>query len=346
MTPGPHGQPQCEDLTVISSRTQSLLERSIIWDNHAGMPIRPGDVDFMPQLERYLSFGASMVLLNISFDLKPWYHGFKMLATFRTWLARNADRYILVETVDDIYRAKAEGKLGVAFNLEGGCAVDDMAELVEPYYALGVRWMLIAYNRTNRLGGGCQDERDPGLTDFGRRVIDEMERVGMVLCCTHAGHRTAIEAMEHSRNPVIFSHSNPRRLRDHPRNIPDELITACAATGGVINLNGVGLFLGEYDVSTETIVRHVEYVAQLVGTQHVGLGLDYCFDIAEVDAHMAENPDLFPPEKGYGAGLMATVEPERIPQIADTLLSRGWKDEEVVGLLGENNLRVARKVWR
>src|SRR5688572_29631076 len=123
----PHGFRQDrrpEKTTMISTRTQALLDQSIIWDNHAGMPIRPGDVDFMPQLERYLTFGASMVLLNVSFDLKPWYHGFKMLATFRTWLHRHADRYILVETVDDISGAKAEGKLGVAFNLEGGSALD------------------------------------------------------------------------------------------------------------------------------------------------------------------------------------------------------------------------------
>jgi membrane dipeptidase len=331
---------------MISPRAQALVERAVIWDNHAGMPIRHGDTAFLPQLERYRSFGASMVLLNVSFDLKPWHHGFKMLATFRTWLARFPDRYRLIASVDDVYQAKREGTLGVAFNLEGGCAVDDMPELVEPYYALGVRWMLIAYNRTNRLGGGCQDTEDPGLTEFGRRVIDEMERVGMVLCCTHTGRRTALEAMAYSRNPVIFSHSNPRALRDHPRNIPDELITACAATGGVININGVGLFLGEYDVSTETVVRHIEYVAELVGPEHVGLGLDYCFDLAEVDAHMAENPHLFPPEKGYGAGLMQTVEPERIPIIADALLARGWSEAGVLGVLGENNLRVAKRVWR
>jgi membrane dipeptidase len=153
--------------------------------------------------------------------------------------------------------------------------------------------------------------------------------------------------MEYSRKPVIFSHSNPRRLRDHPRNIPDELITACARTGGVVNINGVGLFLGEYDVSTETIVRHIEYVAALVGAEHVGLGLDYCFDVeGETDCFMAENPQMWPPSWGYGAGKMKTVEPERIPIIAEALLMRNWKEDEVAGLLGENNLRVARQVWR
>src|SRR3546814_3545213 len=90
--------------------------------------------------------------------------------------------------------------------------------------------MLLAYNRNNMLGGGCQDE-DIGLTAQGRRVLDEMKRVGMVLCCTHTGERTAREATEYMEQPVIFSHSNPRVSHDHPRNITDEQIRACPRSG-------------------------------------------------------------------------------------------------------------------
>src|SRR5690606_36645690 len=136
------------------------------------------------------------------------------------------------------------------------CAVADQPSLVSLYYELGVSWMLIAYNRNNAAGSGCQDE-DRGLTDFGRMVIDEMTRVGMIVCCSHTGYRTAREVIDYSKNPVIFSHSNPRALRDHPRNIPDELMKACAARGGVVGINGIGLFLGENDNSTEAIVRHI-----------------------------------------------------------------------------------------
>jgi membrane dipeptidase len=172
-----------------------------------------------------------------------------------------------------------------------------------------------------------------------------MERVGMVLCCSHTGYRTAREAMEYSRNPVIFSHSNARALRDHERNIPDDLMRACARTGGVININGIGLFLGENDNSTATLVRHIDYACALVGPEHVGLGLDYVFDRDELDAYLRERPDLFPPEKGYTSGI-ALVEPERIPEIADALLARGYGEQDVRGILGHNNLRVARRVWR
>jgi membrane dipeptidase len=204
--------------------------------------------------------------------------------------------------------------------------------------------MLIAYNRNNKAGGGCQDD-DTGLTATGRAILDEMARVGMVLCCSHTGYRTSLEAMEYSSNPVIFSHSNPRALKDHERNIPDELIRACARTGGVVDINGIGIFLGDNDISTETVLRHVDYVAQMVGAEHVGLGLDYVFDRSELDEYLRAHPEIFPPEKGYGDA-MAIVEPERFPKIAEGLLKMGYTDGQVQGVLGENNLRVATKVWR
>ena len=177
-----------------------------------GMPVRPGDVEFLDQLERHRQSGASFVSLNVSFDQFPWHFGFKMLATFRSWIRQHPERYLLVDKVSGIHRAKREGKLGVAFDLEGAVAVDDLPELVEPYYALG-------------------------------------------------------------------------------------------------------FFLGDNDNSTETIVRHIDHVASLVGPEHVGLGLDFVFDASELDDVVENNPELFPPEKGYRKGLRM-VEPERIPRIA------------------------------
>jgi membrane dipeptidase len=215
---------------------------------------------------------------------------------------------------------------------------------VEVFYRLGVRWMLIAYNKNNRLGGGCQDE-DCGLTDYGRQIIDEMEHVGMVLCCSHTGYRTAREAMEYSRNPVIFSHSNPRTLKDHARNIPDELMRACARTGGVVNLSGIGIYLGNNDNSTAAMIRHIDHAVQTIGVEHVGLGLDYVFDRSELDDYVRTRPDIFPPEKGYLVGI-TMVEPERFPWIAEALLRRGYSEAHVQAIFGHNNLRVASRVWR
>ena len=329
---------------AISKQTQRLITSSILWDNHVCMPLRPGDETFLPQLARCKSAGVSLAVLNICFDLFPPETAFAMLATFRHWLARHPENYVLAETTADIETAKADGKLAIAFNIEGGRAVEAHPGLVEIFYRLGVRWMLIAYNKNNKLGGGCQDE-DCGLTDYGRLIIDEMERVGMVLCCSHTGYRTAAEAIEYSQNPVIFSHSNPRAVWDHDRNIPDELMIACANSGGVVNLNGIGIFLGDNDNSIETFIRHVDYAVGLIDCEHVGLGLDFMFDEKELDDFFEANPGLYPPEKGYGEGIKM-IEPETIPLIAEELLKRGYQETHVRGILGKNNFRVASEVWR
>lgn len=329
---------------MICEEAKALMQRSIIWDNHTCLPLRADDEEFLPQLARHKAAGVNLVCVNVYFDLFPPEFAVTMIAKFRRWLLQHANEYVLAQSVTDIANAKAKGKLAVVFDIEGGRAVQDEPGLVEVFYRLGVRWMLIAYNRNNRLGGGCQDQ-DEGLTDCGRLIIDEMERVGMLLCCSHTGYRTALEAMEYSKNPVIFSHSNPRALHDHPRNIPDELMRACARTGGVVNLNGIGIFLGNNDNSTETLLRHIDYSVELIGADHVGLGLDYVFDRMELDEFVRVHPELFPPEINYTAGI-ATIEPERFPVIAEALIKRGYRDSDIQGILGHNNLRVARQVWR
>ena len=329
----------------ISRRAHDLLQRTLVWDNHACLPLRPLDETFLPQITRHKAAGVSLVSLNVYFDACAPESAFSMLAALRHWVARHPDDYVLATTVADIEGAKDRGQLAIMFDIEGGRAVEAHPGLVEVFYRLGVRWMLLAYNHNNRLGGGCLDE-DTGLTGYGRQIIDEMERVGMVLCCSHTGYRTAREALEYSRRPVIFSHSNPRGVHDHPRNIPDDLMRACARTGGVVSLNGFGLFLGDPDGNcTEALMRHIDYAVELIGPEHVGLGLDYVFDPTELEEYIRARPDIFPAKGGFRAGI-AMVEPERLLAIAEGLLKRGYRDEHVQGILGHNNLRVAREVWR
>ncbi|RIK93525.1 MAG: membrane dipeptidase [Proteobacteria bacterium] len=320
-----------------------LLDEAVVWDNHLCMPLRAED-SFLPELERCRASGLDVVSLNVGFGGMDWVEHLNMLTYFRAWLARRPDRYALVRTVADIRAAKAAGKLAVTFDVEGMAPIEDDLDRIQLFYDLGVRWMLIAYNETNKIGGGCQDD-DPGLSDIGRQAIDEMARVGMPLCLSHTGYRTAREALEYAKGPVIFSHSNPLALKDHPRNIPDDLIDGCARTGGVIGINGIGKFLGENDASTEAIVRHVDYVAARVGAAHVGLSLDYCFDQEELAEFIKANPDKFPPHLGYG-GSFAMAAPEQYPQIAEALLRLGYDERDIKGILGGNWLRIAEQVWR
>lgn len=307
------------------------------------MPLRT-DASFLPQLQRYRDAGVTTASLNVGCADMSLTEHVRVLSFMRRWIAQRPESYRLVVRAEDVDRCKRDGKLGITFDIEGMYPVQDDLSLVQTFYELGVRWMLVAYNRNNKAGGGCQDE-DTGLTAVGQQIIDEMERVGMVLCCSHAGYRTARAALEYSKNPVIFSHSNPRALWDHPRNIPDDLIKLCGRTGGVVNLSGIGIFLGENDNSTEALVRHIDYVVQLIGAEHVGLGLDYVFDQEELDADIRGHPETYPTEIGYTTGIKM-IEPERVPMIVEALLQRGYTDTAVQGILGHNNLRIARQVWR
>jgi membrane dipeptidase len=154
-----------------------------------------------------------------------------------------------------------------------------------------------------------------------------------------------MDVMEYSSKPVILSHSNPRALHEHPRNVTDDVMRACAATGGVVGLNGIGIFLGDNDISTDTFVRHVDYVVALLGPEHVGLGIDYAVDQKEIDEHIAKMRATFPPGLGYEAGVRM-IPPEQLPEIVERLLQLGYTDENLRGLLGGNWLRVAKAVWR
>jgi membrane dipeptidase len=338
-----HGVHRSKTSAEAGRRARRLLEQTLVWDNHGCMPLRPHDTAFLPQLMRYAKAGVDVVSLNVGFDAVAWENTPQMLAMFRHWIRSHPGRYRLVETVADIRRARRERRLGVFFDIEGGGALNGRLEMVELYRDLGVRWMLIAYNRNNQLGGGCMDV-DRGLTRFGRQVVTEMERVGMTVCCSHTGYRTTMDVMRHATRPVIFSHSNPLGVWRHRRNIRDEAIRACAGTGGVVGINGIGIFLGANDNRPETVVEHIDYVAQLVGPRHVGLGLDFEFDMAEAEEYVKAHPEMFPPKEGFANG-MRIVPPESLAAIAAGLLARGYRKADLRAILGGNFLRVAQATW-
>ena len=327
-----------------SSTARQLIDAVPVWDHHACLPLRPNDPAFLPQLARHKAAGFDAITVNIGFGEQGPEEHLRMIAALRHWLVARPEEYLLLLEADDVERARSTGRLAVGFDIEGANAVGDQLSLIQLYYDLGVRWMLMAYNTSNRAGGGCQDQ-DGGLTNFGRAMVAEMERVGMLLCLSHTGHRTVREVLAMATQPLIFSHSNCAALHPHPRNIPDELIRACAATGGVVGINGVGIFLGKNDISSETYARHVDHVVQLVGPAHVSIALDYVFDMRELEEHLEKMKGTFPPGLGYEMGARF-VPPEQLEEIVVTLQGWGYSDADLTALLGGNLLRLAKQVWK
>ncbi len=333
----------------LSARARELHQLAIICD--ITLPWRDyGDPDKRAAtLPRMAASGVGFVSLTLAADWNGVSETVHKIAKERAFFRAQTDRYVLAESVEDIRRAKREGKLAVNFHFQGTNPVDYDVDLVEVYYRLGVRHMLMAYNSRNAVGDGCNESTDGGLSRFGESLVKKMNEVGMLIDGTHTGYRTTMDLFEVSTAPVVFTHANPAKLWSHRRNIRDEQIEACARSGGVIGIDGVGIFLGDNDVSEDQVVRHIDYVADLVGAKHVGLGLDYVYDQEALTRGHNSRPAWNPTDEAFGNTPREEVkyfEPEQLPALTEALLSRGYSDTDVHGILGENWLRVAAAVWK
>ncbi len=324
----------------------ALHRDALVWDAHACLPLHP-DAD-LGALERHRANGVDFVSINIGMDMNPLPQILAVIASFRAQLRARSDEFVQVEDASDVRRAKVEKKLAVAFDLEGGVPLQERPEMVQLFYDLGVRQIHLAYNRNNSIGGGCYDDDIP-LSALGRRIVEAINEAGMMMDCSHTGHRTSLDIMAVSKAPVIYSHANSLALADDGRNIKDDQIDACAATGGVICVNGIGRFLGDPDAGTAAILRHIDYLVQRVGADHVGLGIDYEYDLGlDQDPPGFDRAHWFPPAHSYGGGgpRYRNAAPEQFPEITLGLLGMGYAEADVRKILGRNMLAVAERVWR
>ena len=290
--------------------------------------------------------GFSFVSIMVATDTTSPMVAVKRLAAERRFYENRPEDFVIAETADDIRRARREKKLAIGFHFQGTAPLDNDLAMIGAYHRLGIRWMALAYNASNSVGGGCmQEEDDHGLTTFGRDVVAEMNRVGMVIDLSHCGYRTAMDAMARSGAPCIFSHSNAYALYPHSRNIRNEQIAAAAGTGGFIGINGVGAFVSEEGpVPTATIFRHIDYVAQRVGPQHVAIGLEFMSPESCATAVAAVGGD-----PGNAGGMPPLpwhfLSPAAIVELAGLMVSHGYDLADVRNVLGGNFMRVADAVW-
>jgi membrane dipeptidase len=267
-------------------------------------------------------------------------------------LAHQSD-VVVVRTVDDILAAHRDGHVGLVFGLEAATPIENELDRLDVLFGLGLRQIGIAYSDSNALGSGLIDGDEGGLTQFGRKAVARMNAVGLAVDVSHSNDRTGIETCEASTAPVFMTHAGARALWDIPRLKSDDALRAVAATGGVIGMSAAPHTTISYDHrehSIASVMDHFEYVAELVGLEHVAFGPDTLFvdhvGLHRQFAHLLSGATTGEPDHprvAYVAGLESPEECFR--HIIGWLVKRGYGDSDIEAVVGGNIIRALREIW-
>lgn len=263
------------------------------------------------------------------------------------------DFVIKCERVSDIEKAYKRGQIALIPSLESATMIENEVDRVDILYGLGVRMMGIVYSESNSLGSGLKEERDGGLTYFGRRVVERLNKIGMAIDIAHAGDRTSLDVIETSNKPVFISHAGARSLWDSKRMKPDEVIIACAERGGLIGIEAAPhttITKNHPQHNLDSFMEHFEYCVDLVGIDHVTFGPDtffgdhvafhnYFSEHMSIEETSAEETEQIPYVKGV------ENPSEEFPSIVKWLVKHGYSDAQIKKVVGDNVLRVLKKVW-
>lgn len=270
------------------------------------------------------------------------------IAQVNAIIDQNPDLLLKVRTTADIRRAKAEGKTGILMGFQNTYAYEDQIGYVQIFKDLGVGIVQMAYNTQNLVGTGCY-ERDGGLSDFGREIMAEMNRVGVMCDLSHVGPKTSEEVILESKKPVCYSHCLPSGLKEHPRNKSDEELKFIADHGGFVGVTMFTPFLKRgVNATVEDYVEAIEYVFNLVGEDQIGIGTD--FTQGQDQAFF----EWLTHDKGYARRLTnfgEIINPKGIrtlgefPNLTEALLKHGFSETQVRKIMGENWVRILGEVW-
>lgn len=317
-----------------------------IWDMTLPAPKDPAT------LLRWHQAGVSHVSVTICSNTTTLSQALSEVGRYSAFIRSHAGQVRIAKRLNDIEANTRAGRMSVTFNLQDTALIADDLDLLIALSELGVRHALLTYNCQNFAGGGCADPSDSGLTALGRDIVARLNEVGVIVDGTHCGYRSSLEAIETSADPTIFSHSNAAAVFPHYRNITDEQIVACAAGGGVIGVNGVSSFLCDDPRLSlpNAMFRHVDHLCELVGAEHVGLGLDYLAPEAgdRFSDYVQTHPRVWPDQHPAGGAAPCRTNflgPWQLPSLVQLMADHGYDEQTVAGILSGNFRRVAQRIW-
>lgn len=257
-------------------------------------------------------------------------------------VARHPDHFVLATTADQIEAARREGRIAALIGIEGGHAIENEPRLLRAFYDLGVRYMTLTHTRNLDWAGSSAEKEERGLNDLGRRIIAEMNRLGMMVDLAHVSDRTFWDALEASRAPVFSSHSSARALSNIPRNLSDDQIRAIAKKGGLVMINLGCEFISQRSADTspwinpslpknarceqatlEEVVAHFEHIRKIAGVDFIGLGSDF---------------------DGVTCTPRGLEDTSKWPNLTRALLEKGFTPDDIRKIYGGNFLRFLRAV--
>jgi len=255
-----------------------------------------------------------------------------------------------VRTAVDIRKAKDERKVGIIIGFQNATPIEDDPDLIQIFQDLGVRIIQLTFQDRNYVGDGCWERTDAGLSEFGLRVVKEMNRQGILIDLSHCGPRTTMEAIEASTEPAAFTHTNPKSLVNSRRNKTDEQILALAEKGGVVGATLYPPLLPNgYESTLNDFLNVIDYLVRLVGTDHVGVGSDFTEN--QPEEFFAEALTGKSWEKPLADIKYPVMYPKRFrsakdfPNLTRGLLERGYDKEDVTKMIGRNWFRLFSQVW-
>ncbi|HEX3685890.1 MAG TPA: dipeptidase [Bryobacteraceae bacterium] len=342
----------------LDRQVQAITKSAILIDTHNDIPsftIDGADIGNSPKnytdIPRLRKGGVGAIFFSVFVDAK-YVNGnhsanrtLQMIDTvYRDILDRYPDTFVLALTADDIVRAHRRRKIAGLMGIEGGHAIEDSTRLLRDYYRLGVRYMTLTHFNTNNWADSSGDINDPnvphhnGLTPFGKDVVREMNRIGMMVDISHVSDKTFYDALETSQAPLIASHSSARAVTNVPRNMTDDMIKALAAKGGVIQINIYCQFISQKaaDVppaatpnaspvraTLADVVAHIDHVRQVAGIDAIGLGTDF---------------------DGISCAPLGLDDVSMFPNLTRALLEKGYSPADIKKIYGGNTLRLMRQV--
>ena len=386
---------QTNNTSGVSARARSIHDSAIVVDTHADTPQRFLDENFDigstdPKDNGHISLdkaragnlGAEFFSIWVDPETNRGHfakHTLDLIDSVYEQAARHPDRMMMAFSVEDIEHAHKQKKLAALMGIEGGHSIENDIHLLRDYYRLGVRYMTLSWSNTNEWADSSGDIDDPkiqhhnGLTDFGKQVVLEMNRLGMMVDISHVADKTFWDTIATTKAPVIASHSSARALTNAPRNMTDDMLRAVAKNGGVVDVNFYSGFVDEdYRKAYESIGKQAaeavkaylqkqradgktvtyievdridrEWAAKIPRPPLKSLidHIDHIAKVAGID-HVGLGSDFDGVAGATPAGIDSAAD---LPKITQALLDRGYSAADIHKILGGNILRVFREVER